>query len=339
MFGRLMNSYYYGKSGKGDYRKDDLPKNRWQLFWEMLRIRLSGICRINLMTCVLWIPMMIVISMYMNAFVTASSIETRTDETTGASYTALVYAAQTDEQGNVTTPENSIDLLGFTQTIFLFMIPCILITGPAQAGLAYVTRNWARDEHAFPWGDFRDAVKANWKQALGISAITSVMPFVLLVCFNFYRQMQAQSLFFLVPQMLTLVLGLVWALGLVFFYPLMVTYDMKFGQLLKNGMMLAVARLPMAVGIRLCTLVPALIALAVMFFSGAWIYALMALAGYYIIIGNGLTRFIYASFTNAVFDRFINSHIDGVEVDRGLAKEDDDDDEPEDEGETPQNPQ
>ena len=43
MFGRLMNSFYYGKSGKGDYRKEDLPKNRWQLFWEMLRIRLSGL--------------------------------------------------------------------------------------------------------------------------------------------------------------------------------------------------------------------------------------------------------------------------------------------------------
>lgn len=39
MFARLMNSFYYGKSGKGDYRKEDLPKNRWQLFWEMLRIR------------------------------------------------------------------------------------------------------------------------------------------------------------------------------------------------------------------------------------------------------------------------------------------------------------
>ena len=26
MFGKMMNNFYYGKSGKGDYRKDDLPK-------------------------------------------------------------------------------------------------------------------------------------------------------------------------------------------------------------------------------------------------------------------------------------------------------------------------
>ena len=31
-----MNSYYYGKSGKGDYTPDDLPKNRWQLFMEII---------------------------------------------------------------------------------------------------------------------------------------------------------------------------------------------------------------------------------------------------------------------------------------------------------------
>ena len=29
MFGKMMNRYYYGKSGKGDYTKEDLPTNRW----------------------------------------------------------------------------------------------------------------------------------------------------------------------------------------------------------------------------------------------------------------------------------------------------------------------
>ena len=61
MFGKLMNSYFYGKSGKGDYTKDDLPTTRWQLFWEMLRVRLSAIVRLNLMYMVVWIPVMFVI--------------------------------------------------------------------------------------------------------------------------------------------------------------------------------------------------------------------------------------------------------------------------------------
>ena len=36
-----------------------------------------------------------------------------------------------------------------------------------------------------------------------------------------------------------------------------------------------------------------------------------------------------ASFTNAVFDRYINSHIEGAKVNRGLREETDDDDEEE----------
>ena len=31
-FGNLMNNYFYGKSGKGDYRIEDMPQNRFQLF-------------------------------------------------------------------------------------------------------------------------------------------------------------------------------------------------------------------------------------------------------------------------------------------------------------------
>ena len=61
MFGRMMNNYYYGKSGKGDFKKEDLPKNRWQLFWEMLRVRLSALCRLNLMTVVAWLPLIILV--------------------------------------------------------------------------------------------------------------------------------------------------------------------------------------------------------------------------------------------------------------------------------------
>ena len=334
MFSKLMNSYYYGKSGKGDYRREDLPKNRWQLFWEMLRIRFSGICRINLMTCVAWIPTMIVLVILANAVLTCSDITTMTDEN-GRAYTALVYAAQTDEAGNVISEETSVPLQGVLQISLLMLIPCQLILGPIQAGLAYVTRNWARDEHAFPWGDFKDAVKDNWKQALGVSAITAILPFVLYICYIFYNQMQLQSRFYLLPQMLTLVLGLLWYLGLVFMYPLLITYKMTFRELIRNGIMLAVARLPMTIGVRLATLMPAIIVLAVIFFTGSWLVPLMLLALYYIVLGNALARFVYASFTNGVFDRFINSKIEGVEINRGLAKEEDEDfteeDEPQDE--------
>ncbi|NLC32709.1 MAG: hypothetical protein GX781_05385, partial [Clostridiales bacterium] len=62
MFGKFMNNYYYGKSGKGDYQKQDLPGTRWQLFWEMLCVRLAGLFRLNLVTAIAWLPMMYILA-------------------------------------------------------------------------------------------------------------------------------------------------------------------------------------------------------------------------------------------------------------------------------------
>ena len=73
MFGKFMNNYYYGKSGKGDYTKDDLPTTRWQLFWEMLRVRLSAIVRLNLMYMLSWLPAMIVIVIGVMSLLTGMS--------------------------------------------------------------------------------------------------------------------------------------------------------------------------------------------------------------------------------------------------------------------------
>ena len=184
MFSRLMNSYYYGKSGKGDYRKEDLPKNRWQLFWEMLRVRLSGICRLNLTVFAAWIPTMIVLVILINAVASASDIQ-RVEDENGNSYTAFIYAEQVDEAGNVISPASSAPAEGIVQMSLLLLIPCILITGPVQAGMAYVTRNWARDEHAFIWSDYKDAIKANWKPALLNSFITGLVRVMLYVCCTF----------------------------------------------------------------------------------------------------------------------------------------------------------
>jgi uncharacterized membrane protein YesL len=209
-------------------------------------------------------------------------------------------------------------------------IPAIAITGPVQAGMAYITRNWARDEHAFIWADFKDAVKENWKQALGVSVITGLAPIIMLVCWQYYGGMaQTSSMLYVVPQVLTMALGIIWMMSLVFMYPMMVTYKMNLRTVIRNSLLLTIGRLPQTAGVRLVMLVPTLIAVLVAFYTPYMMYALMALAGYYILLGNALARFVQASFTNATFDRFINPRIAGVEVNRGLSSDEDLDDEEE----------
>lgn len=304
MFGKLMNNFYYGKSGKGDFREEDLPKNRWQLFWEMLRIRFSALLRLNLMYMLCWLPAMGVVMIgYMSFLTQLSAITTETAEA----------AVSLSELWN-----------GISNTTLLLLVPCIAITGPFTAGIAYVTRNWARDEHAFIWSDFKDAVKENWKQALPVSIITGIAPMLLYICWNFYGQMAKSSAIMVVPQVLVLMLAIIWALAVTYMYPLMVTYKLSFRNLLRNALLLAIARLPQSIGIRLLHCLPVIIALLVAFFLNP-LWAGMGLFLYYLLIGFGLSRFVTASFTNGVFDKYINSRMEGVETDRGLFKGDPDD--------------
>ncbi len=323
MFGRMMNSYYYGKSGKGDYSKRDLPQNRKQLFFETLRVRIAGLFRLNLVAVILFLPMMyVLVNLFSNLLSLVGIIMEVEADMAAASPEYL------DLFNNRAQALYNVAFMALLQ-----LAPCIALTGPVQAGMAYVTRNWARDEHAFVWSDFKDAFKNNWKQALGVSLITGIVPFTMLLCWQFYGGMAKESPLFVIPQVLTMTLGVLWFLGLTFAYPMMVSYEMKFGQLVKNSLLLAIGRLPQTVGVRLIMLVPAIIASLLMALTPWGLYAVMVLGGYYIFLGNALARFVYASFTNGVFDRYINSRIEGASVNRGLIDPEDRDDADEDDTE------
>lgn len=302
MFGKFMNNYYYGKSGKGDYTKEDLPTTRWQLFWEMLRVRLSNLVRLNLMYLVIWLPAMIVLMLGVTGI-----------------FTGLIA-----EDGSIV--ENADTLLAsIIQYTLMFLAPCVAITGIATPGIAYVTRNWSRDEHAFIWSDFKDAVKENWKQGLVISLVTGVLPLLVYTGWDVYGGMAVNSPLMSIPQVLVIMVGMLWSLAVTYMHPLIVSYKLRMRDVLRNAFLLAVARLPMSVGIRLLHCVPMLIAFGLAFVVNP-IYCVMGLFFYYALIGFALSRFITASYTNAVFDKYINSQIEGAVVNRGLNTEEDDED-------------
>lgn len=372
MFGRMMNNYYYGKSGKGDFRKDDMPETRMQLFWDTLRTRLSGLFRLNLLYMLIWLPAMIVLlvnagglwdRMQMQSAVISNSyseyVATATEKglevtiseeeynalrnsllvLNDASYEAYLERVGSENEDNLTAEQfqyfrsnTATSLQNDLLKLLLWLIPCIAITGPFTAGLSYVTRNWARDEHAFIWSDFRDAVKANWKIPLVLSTITGILPGALYAGWLTYGNMAAGNPIMVAPQAMVALVGILWALMITYMHPLTVTYDLKLTSVIRNGFLLAVARLPFSIGIRLLHCVPTLIAfVAVWFFGLDPLLGLVILCGYYMLVGFSLSRFITASYTNAVFDRFINSRIEGAKVNQGLRQEDD---EAEDEDET-----
>ena len=333
MFGKFMNNYYYGKSGKGDYTPEDLPKTRMQLFFEMLRVRLSALCRMNLLYMLPWLPTMLVIftlAMYVLTMGLAPATEQTITNEDGTTTTQLVQVEMTEEEQMALLDQQAALVPGMVQGALLLLIPCIFITGPWTAGVSYVTRNWARDEHAFIWSDMKDAMKENWKPALGLSAITSVVPFFAYMCWQFYGSLAAESWFMVIPQMFTLMVALVWAMAVTYAYPMLVTYKMSVWTVIRNSMILAIGRLPLSVGVRLLHCVPVLLGVVGALFIN-YVWAPLILLMYYALFGYALSRFITASYTNAQFDRFINSRIEGAKVNQGLAEDDGDDDDEDDE--------
>lgn len=341
MFNKFMNNFYFGKSGKADFTEDDLPTNRWQLFMDTLKVRMSALVRLNLMYVIVWIPTLFLLGMgAMNVI----QISYQMDMGDGKSVYSMQAEVQAEDEATANSEEAqyyaNLEVLSAEQardrmlsvlfSTLLFLIPCVAITGPCTAGVSYVCRNWSRDEHAFIWSDFKDAVKENWKQSLPVSLITGILPFVVYMCWTFYGGMAANSAVMVIPQVLVLMIGLVWAISVTYMHPMIVSYKLKFRDVLRNSILLAIARLPMSVGIRLLHMVPLLITLAIAFFWN-YSYGLLFALVYYLLIGFSLSRFVTASFTNGVFDRFINSHIEGAKVNRGLRVVDDDDDEEDDE--------
>ena len=218
-FGNLMNNYYYGKAGKGDYTVSDMPQNRFQLFGSVLKVRWSSIFGVNLLYMLFWLPTFIWIVIHV---------------------TLLLSSEALSGDGSAA---------GYLMTFLIGLIPCIAITGPFTAGATFVMRNWARDEHSFVWSDFWDAVKGNWKQALPVSCISGLLPLVVYVGWQFYGQLATTSVIYMVPLCLVLIVALIWKLSEMVIYTMMVTYALSFKNLVRNAILLTVANLPLAIGV------------------------------------------------------------------------------------------
>lgn len=307
MFKNLRNNYYFGKAGKADLRPEDLPRTRMQLFSVTLRTRLPSMIRVNILYLMCWIPTIVILFMAFSGVIgilNETPLEPTAEEALKARNTLHALAGST----------------------LLWLFPCIAITGPFTAGISKIMRNWARDEHAFVWSDFKDAVKENWKQGLLVSFLTGLMPLIVFYGYTFYGDQAQANMLFLVPQAMVVIVGMLWSISVTYMYPLMVCYQAKAKDMLKNAFLLGIARLPQSVGIRLLHCVPvALFLLIGMLIPGpASLYVVMVLFLYYSMLGLCLSRFITAAYTNAVFDRFINSRMEGVPVNRGMLKPEDD---------------
>ena len=310
----FFDRLYYGKAGKRDYSEMDMPKNRVSLFFLVLKDHFFDLIKVNFLQVIFWIPFLLW------TYVNMAAVQTIDAQT--------MLAEEAGAQQLVST------IASYLVMWLIGLIPCLAITGPSSAGAAYVMRNWARDQHAFLLSDFKDAFKSNWKQALGVSVITALVPALAYTAMAYYGGMATRSPIMLLPLIVVFSATLMWTLMLPLLYPMMVGYELRFGAMLKNAFLMSSARLPQMLLVRLVTFVPVGALLMGLYMGSALTILIVSL--YYLLFGFAFSRLLYASVANGVFDRFLNPHIEGAVVGQGLRPQseedellDDDDDEEE----------
>lgn len=296
----MMNNYFYGKQGKGDFTVENLPQNRRQLFTEVLKVRWSAMFGVNLLYMVAWLPAIIWTILNL----------------------VTLYTMLTDAGGAYTGD----DIVGMFATYLLIMIPCVAVTGPFNAGVTYVLRNWARDEHSFVISDFKDAVKANWKQALLVSVIDGLMPFLLFTCWRFYGAMLAQSSFYVVPIALVVLVFIIWRLSGMLMMPMLITYKLRFRDVVRNSVLMTIAKLPFAVLIKLATLAVPAVALGLgLLIPAIQMHIIMIVSLLYFIFLVAFHKLITVSYANWLCEAYLNPRIEGARTNIGLRPENWDD--------------
>ena len=174
---------------------------------------------------------------------------------------------------------------------------------------------WARDETCFPLATFRAALKANWRQGLLFGLLDGILPLLIFLSGRFYLALAEQSPVFLIPIILLVALVALWLMAAPLMPLLIVSYELRFAGVLKNALLMTLVSL----GIRLGTLaVPILAVLSMYFFPGALVYLLAIGSTLYMVFLLSFNKLIWASYANALGEKYLNANIPGARTGIGL---------------------
>jgi uncharacterized membrane protein YesL len=112
-------------------------------------------------------------------------------------------------------------------------------------------RNYAREEHAFLWGDFKDTALKNMKQSLIVSTINFFVTFLMLWSIRAYLVLGTGNFIMTAGSAFMVILFAVFACMNMYIYPIMITFDLSIKQIYKNALIFAVIKFLPNVGILL----------------------------------------------------------------------------------------
>ena len=207
----------YMKPGKG-IDPDAPPKRAFFRFFEVMGRKFWKMSKANLLYAIAVIPTFILV-FWLSGYVT--------------------YGISSALGGEDQSLVLQFDIMFRLLVTYLFTI--IWGMGPVTAGLTYIMRNFAREEHAWIWSDFKDNVKGNFKQAAIVFIIDMAVMLLMYFAYVIYAGMGGiiGNLRFVI-----LVMGFIYTFMHFYIYPMMVTFELTLKDLYKNALLFALGKLP-----------------------------------------------------------------------------------------------
>lgn len=130
----------------------------------------------------------------------------------------------------------------FTTNAFIVYFPIILLF-PFIAGIAFVTRNYAREEHAFLLSDFKDAIAKNWVQFLINGVVSYAAYFILNIATSYYSAQVNANWIFFIPLALCIAISALLIFAQYYIPVMIITFDLKMKDVYKNAFIFAIVGL------------------------------------------------------------------------------------------------
>ena len=301
-----------GKEKSEEYARSTLPTNRWQLFWDVFKGNFGKIVKINLLTLLFFVPLIVVI-----VFSIMMDNSNAVIYPFGANL-GVGYPAAPDLQG--------VSEWLVLQNEFVMFVGLVLSSFIAAVGLAggmYVIRNMVWTEGIFVANDFWRGVKLNYKNALQAALFFTLIFALSKTMINFADFTlavgdvgSAQRIWLKISETVSYVFIALAAAMALWMVALGVNYKMKFFTLLRNSFLMVIGTLPQTLFFGLLAVLPFLL-----FFLGGTLFLLIAILIVFLFAFSYLLL-VWLDFAQWVFDKYINPKIEGAKVGRGIFNKD-----------------
>lgn len=240
----LFNGYL--KEGPG-VSKNQKEKHRFFLFFELFGRKFSKLIFLNILYVAMLIPLII-----------------------GLFSSLMINPQLFGEEGiniAILTTQPIIQFSGNIPGMIIFALS-LFLAGPATAGFTYVIRNFQREEHAWVLSDFFEHFRKNFKQATAMAFLDAIVYFLLYVALVFYTFMLKDvnpGMVKLTPVLIAAVcvIAIIYTWMHFYIHTMMVTFDLKLKDILRNSMLFAIGKLPLNL---LVTIICAAVVLASIYY-------------------------------------------------------------------------